>query len=318
MKDVPSTSSGRTDLVVGEAIRDAATRLAPVSDTARLDAELLMAHALGLTRSDMLLRAMREPAPEAFAALIERRAAQEPVAYITGEAEFYGLTLAVTPATLIPRGDSETLIEAAREAFADRPGPQRILDLGTGSGALLLAAMSVWREAEGIGVERDFFAVVVAGQNAESTGINVAPDPAELERFKGELARMGVSGGAIGYVGGRARFRALDWKKRGWRAHLGTFDLILCNPPYVEEDAELEPQVRDHEPASALFAGPEGLDDYRVLIPQLRALLNPDGIAILEIGAKQAEAVGALAAASGFATTLRRDLAGRPRALILM
>lgn len=304
-------------MTVGEAIRAAAERLAVTSDTARLDAELLMAHALGVSRSDMLLRGMRDPAPEGFAALVARRAAQEPVAYITGTAEFYGLELKVTPATLIPRGDSETLIEAAREAFADRPAPQRILDLGTGSGALLLAAMSVWREAEGWGIDRDIAAVIVAIQNAERTGINVRSDPAAIARLDAQFADLGFPAtGGYAYLG-RARFRGSDWRKRGWAKGVGTFDLILCNPPYVEADAALDPQVRDHEPHTALFAGPEGLDDYRVLIPQLVKLLAPDGVAIFEIGAGQAEAVTALAAAAGFTADLRRDLAGRPRALVL-
>lgn len=277
-------------MTVADAIRAAADRLAATSDTARLDAELLMAHALGLTRSDMLLRAMRDPAPEAFAALIERRAAQEPVAYITGEAEFYGLTLAVTPATLIPRGDSETLIEAALEHVCEHGREQgRVVDLGTGSGALLLAMLANREGWEGVGIDASDDALAVATGNAAALGLTQ-----------------------------RSAWYHRNWHTPGWAEDLGTFDLVLCNPPYVEMDAQLEPQVRDHEPASALFAGPEGLDDYRVLIPQLRALLNPDGIAILEIGANQAEAVGALAAASGFATTLRRDLAGRPRALILM
>ncbi len=277
-------------MTVADAIRAAADRLAATSDTARLDAELLMAHALGLTRSDMLLRVMREPAPEAFAALIERRAAHEPVAYITGEAEFYGLNLTVTPATLIPRGDSETLIEAALEHVCEHGREQgRVVDLGTGSGALLLALLANREGWEGVGIDASDNALAVATGNAAALG----------------LAQ-------------RSAWYHRNWHTPGWAEDLGTFDLVLCNPPYVEVDAQLEPQVRDHEPASALFAGPEGLDDYRVLIPQLRALLNPDGIAILEIGATQAEAVGALAAASGFATTLRRDLAGRPRALILM
>ncbi|MBI1402993.1 MAG: peptide chain release factor N(5)-glutamine methyltransferase [Porphyrobacter sp.] len=304
-------------MTVGEAIRAAAEALATVSDTARLDAELLMAHALGMTRSDMLLKAMRDPAPAGLAALVERRAGHEPVAYITGEAEFYGLTLKVTPATLIPRGDSETLIEAAREAFQGRPAPQRILDLGTGSGALLLAAMSVWGDAEGMGVERDPDAAFVAMANAERTHINTAPDPAELERQRQKLADAGFFPSTVAYVGKRARFRVLDWRKRGWRAHLGTFDLVLCNPPYVEADGALDRQVADFEPDTALFAGPEGLDDYRILIPQLRALMNPGAVSVFEIGANQAEAVTALAEAAGFTVELRRDLAGRPRALIL-
>jgi len=301
---------------VAEALREAAARLAATSDTARLDAELLMAHVLGVSRSDLLLRHMGEPAPEAFAGLVERRATHEPVAYIIGRQEFYGLDLAVTPAVLIPRADSETLIEAAREAFADR-APRRILDLGTGSGALLLAALIVWPEAEGIGVERDFNALLVALRNAERVGVNVSPDPAELERERARLAELGIYPSAVGYLGGRARFNGSDWSKRGWAKHLGQFDLILANPPYVGQGAELEPSVREWEPAVALFAGPEGLDDYRILLRQLPKLLTENGVAIFEIGATQAEQVADIAAKSGFASELRRDLAGRPRALVL-
>lgn len=272
-------------MTVGEAIRAAAERLAATSDTARLDAELLMAHALGVSRSDMLLRAMRDPAPDGFAALVERRAGHEPVAYITGEAEFYGLTLKVTPATLIPRGDSETLIEAA----LDVAGPSgRALDLGTGSGALLLAVLAQRPGAEGVGIDASPAALVVAEGNAAALGL-----------------------------GARSRWLVRDWHAEGWTNGIGTFDLILCNPPYVEEGAALDPQVRDHEPHTALFAGPEGLDDYRVIIPQLVKLLAPGGLAIFEIGAGQAEAVTAIAEAAGLSAELRRDLAGRPRALVL-
>jgi release factor glutamine methyltransferase len=272
-------------MTVGEAIRAAATRLAATSDTARLDAELLMAHALAMTRSEMLLRALRDPAPAGFAPLVERRAAHEPVAYITGEAEFYGLTLRVTPATLIPRGDSETLVEAAL-ARAGESG--RALDLGTGSGALLLALLAKRPGWQGTGLDASEAALAIAAKNAEIL----------------ELAA-------------RAAFQLRDWHAPGWADDLGTFDLILCNPPYVEDAAELDPDVRNYEPASALFAGPEGLDDYRVLIPQLGKLLTPGGFAVLEIGADQADAVSAIAAGAGFVTDLRRDLARRPRALIL-
>ncbi|HSJ77274.1 MAG TPA: peptide chain release factor N(5)-glutamine methyltransferase [Erythrobacter sp.] len=270
---------------VADAIRAAAIQLAPASDTARLDAELLMAHALGVTRSDMLLRSMRDPAPENFAALVERRAAHEPVAYITGSAEFFGLTLAVTPATLIPRGDSETLVEAALESIGETG---RAVDLGTGTGALLLALLANRMDWQGMGIDASAGALAVAESNAGRL----------------ELAR-------------RSTWHVRDWHAPGWADGLGTFDLILCNPPYVEVDAALDPQVRDFEPATALFAGPEGLDDYRVLIPQLRALMNPRALAILEIGANQADAVSAIADDAGFRAALRRDLAGRPRALIL-
>lgn len=272
-------------MTAGEAIRAAAEALAPVSDTARLDAELLMAHLFGVTRSELLLRHMRDPEPAGFAALVERRALHEPVAYITGRQEFYGLPFIVTPATLIPRADSETLVEAA---LAAKPDAARVLDLGTGSGALLLAILAYLREAEGVGIDRSAAAIAVAQRNAEQLGLRPL-----------------------------AHFLEGDWHKPEWADGLGTFDLILCNPPYVEAGAALDVQVRDFEPATALFAGPEGLDDYQVLIPQLGGLLAPGGLAVFEIGHRQGDAVSAMATAAGFSTELRRDLGGRPRALVL-
>lgn len=282
---------------VREALNGAARRLAEVSATARLDAELLMAQALGVARSELLLRHMTGHTPAGFDALVARRARGEPVAYITGRQEFYGLDLEVTPAVLIPRADSETLVEAARTVFAGRAPPSRILDLGTGSGALLLAALSVWRVAQGVGIDREPEALAVAAANAEWTGIS---------RQDGEGAQTI-----------RARFLQRDWTRAGWREHLGRFDLILANPPYVEAGAELPPSVREFEPAGALFAGADGLDDYRILIPQLPHLLEPEGRAVLEIGATQGPAVSAIAEAAGFFTTLHNDLGGRPRALVL-
>lgn len=270
-------------MTVAQAIRDAATILAKTSDTARLDAEVLMAHALRCSRSDLLLRHMQADAPDAFAALVERRQAHEPVAYIVGNQEFYGLDLIVSPAVLIPRGDSETLIEAARTALEGQP-PRRILDLGAGSGALLLAALSIWPKAEGIGIERSGDALAIATAN----GARHAPS---------------------------ARFVQADWTQDGWSDGLGTFDLILANPPYVEEAAELAPSVRAHEPAAALFAGPEGLDDYRLLVPQLPALLTENGVALVEIGWTQGAAVTAMAQACAMGARLHHDLAGRPRAV---
>jgi len=271
---------------VGEAIRDAARQLEV--EWGRIDAELLMAHALGVSRSAMLLHHMRGPVPDGFAPLLARRLASEPVAYIIGSAQFYGLDLQVTPAVLIPRGDSETLIEAARAHFADREAPSRILDLGTGSGALLLAALSLWPEAEGIGLDASMPALRVAQCNASKLG-----------------------------VAERTRFLRRSWRKDGWRRDLGTFDLVLCNPPYVEQNADLDPCVRDHEPASALFAGPEGLDDYRILLPRIGDLLTNQGVAIFEIGATQQDAVGDIARIQGFLPVFRNDLAKRPRAMIV-
>lgn len=271
-------------MTVSEALRAAVARLAHI-DTAQIDAELLMAHALGVSRSDMLLRHRADPAPEGFAALVERRAAHEPVAHILGHQEFYGLDLLVTKDTLIPRGDSETLIEAARELA---PDARRLLDLGTGTGALLLAGLHERPQAIGVGIDASIAALAVARANGERLGLQ-----------------------------DRAAFRHASWLDAGWQEPLGRFDLILCNPPYVEEHAPLDPDVRDYEPASALFAGPEGLDDYRILIPQLRGLMEEGAIAIFEIGYEQAEAVRAIASTAGFATELRRDLADRPRAVVL-
>jgi release factor glutamine methyltransferase len=268
---------------VTAAIREAALRLADTSDTARLDAELLMAHALGATRSQMLLNHGRDDAPAGFAGLVDRRANHEPVAYILGTQEFFGLDFAVTPDVLIPRGDSEVLVEAA---LAARPDALRVLDLGTGSGALLLAVLHHLPRATGIGIERSPGAQAIARGNAEQLGL-----------------------------ADRAVIQAGDWTQGGWADALGHFDLILANPPYVEQDAPLDRSVRDHEPAAALFAGPQGLDDYRILVPQLPGLLAEGGVALVEIGSTQADAVTALAQSHGMGAILHRDLAGRPRTL---
>lgn len=275
-------------MIIAEALRDAAQALGTVSDTPRLDAELLMADCLGTDRSALLLHRMRDTVPPGFAAQLARRLAHEPVAYITGRQDFWTLDLGVSPAVLIPRADSETLIEAAIDALAERP-PHHILDLGTGSGALLLAALAQWPQAKGLGVDASEAALEIARSNAKSNGL-----------------------------ADRAEMRHADWRQAGWAAALGgPFDLILANPPYVETGAALAPQVRDHEPHSALFAGEDGLDDYRILIPALPGLLPAGGIAVLEIGASQRAAVTALAQGSGFSVHCRQDLAGHDRALIL-
>ncbi len=268
---------------VGLAIREAAEALDGKSDTARLDAELLMAHLLGVTRSDLLMRHMREEVSEGYARLIMRRMRGEPVAYIIGTQDFFGHTLRVTPDVLIPRGDSEALVVAA---LAARPDARRVLDCGTGSGALLLAVLADLPGAEGVGIDSSPAALAVAQGNAEALGL-----------------------------AGRVTMTLADWNQPDWAAELGQFDLILANPPYVEEAAELDASVRDHEPAGALCSGPEGLDDYRVLVPQLSGLLVPGGAALVEIGYQQAEPVSAIAQAAGLSVTLHRDLAGRPRVL---
>ena len=272
-----------TGLRVRAALAAATQRLGAASDTPRLDAELLMAHARGEAREALLLSGLDEDAPAAFEALVRRREAGEPVAYITGRRAFWTIELEVAPGVLIPRPDSETLIEAALDHFG-KAGPRRILDLGTGPGSLLLAALDQWPEATGIGVDRSDRALRLARANAD---------------------RLGLAD--------RAGFREGDWGQ----GLAERFDLILCNPPYVETRAELPRDVAGWEPHEALFAGEEGLDDYRLLAPQIGGLLAEGGIACVEIGAEQAAAVTALFEAAGLRVTLRRDLAGRPRCLVL-
>ncbi len=262
-------------------------RLAAVSDTPRLDAELLMAHALGLERQALLLDPARYAVPADFDAFVERRMAHEPVAYILGYRDFWTLRLKVGPGVLIPRPDSETLIEACLDFARQgcRKGwPEQILDLGTGPGTLLYAAMSEWPEAQGLGVDASETALGHARDNAVALGL---ADRAELK----------LGNWADGVA--------------------GRFDLILCNPPYIADSEKLMPDVADHEPAGALFAGADGLDDYRRIIPDLPRILAPGGLAVLEIGDRQHILVRELAEAAGFAVTCRQDLGGRDRALLL-
>lgn len=262
------------------ALAEAAARFT-FSPSARLDAELLLAHALGIERNALLLDLTR-PVPDTFWPLVERRAAQEPVAYITGTRGFWTLDLMVGPGALVPRVDSETLVDAALRHFGGRP-PATLLDLGTGPGTLLLALLDEWRDARGLGVDRSVQALGYAVANALACGLS-----------------------------DRARFVRGDWAA----ALAGPFDCIVTNPPYIGTGEPLSAEVRDYEPGGALFAGPDGLDDYRRLAPELRRLLAPGGAAVVEIGHEQAPAVTALLEAEDFVVTLHRDLGGRPRALL--
>lgn len=275
----PSRSS------VKEALRNAAEMLSAASDTARLDAELIMAQHLGVTRSQMLLNHMDGQCPEGFEADCARRRAHEPVAYILGEQEFFGLPFKVGPGVLIPRGDSEVLVETALEMTGTQG---RVLDLGTGSGALLLAFLANRPQWSGLGVDQS---------------------PCALDHATRNTAALGLANNAA--------WQQRDWTVDGWANGAEKFDLILCNPPYVEDGASIEPDVRDYEPARALFAGNDGLNDYKILIPEIRSLMRDGGTAIFEIGAAQGDAVRAIAHEAGFSTEVRKDLANRPRAVVL-
>jgi release factor glutamine methyltransferase len=272
---------------VAQAIRDAATRLQGIADNPRLEARLLLAHALSLTQNDLIRDPNRQVDATAVEPLLARRTKHEPLALITGHREFWSLDFLVSPATLIPRPDSETLIEAALTIFANRPAPGKIIDLGTGTGCLLLALLKEFPSAFGIGLDLNPDAAALAKRNA---------------------VRLGLSN--------RSAFAASDWTN----PISGRFDLIISNPPYIAgpQIPSLMPEVAAHEPATALDGGPDGYDAYRAIIPNLARHLEPHGVAILELGAEQANYVSHLARANGFNVSLRVDLAKISRAIVLV
>jgi len=270
-------------MTLREAIAAAASRLSGISDTPRLDAELLAAHALGVSREHLLLHHLHAAEPPGFEPLVVRREANEPIAYIVGLKDFWTITLGVAPGVLIPRPDSETLIEAAVAHFGET-GPATVLDLGTGSGALLLAALDQWPEARGIGVDLSDRAVEIARSNARHLGMD-----------------------------NRAEIVLGDWDQ----PIEGHFDLILCNPPYIATDEVLPASVSQYEPATALFAGADGLAEYRRLAPRIGPVLSAGGLALFEVGHTQGPAVAKLFRGFGHRTRIIRDLAGLDRCVAL-
>jgi len=269
---------------ISRALAEAARQLEVNSDTARLDSELLMAEALHIDRDKLILSPPDRKVPERFWAMVERRKAGEPVAYITGRRAFWNIELHVGPGVLVPRPDSEVLIASAIEHFEGTGGPGRILDLGTGPGTLLLAALDVWPNATGLGTDLSRHALAYSSANARRLGFD--------ERAK--------------------------WLQGNWAEGLvETFDLVLCNPPYVADGADLGPGVREYETDEALFAGSEGLDAYCALAPKLPLLLGKGGLAAVEIGHDQARAVTRLLARDGLKARVAQDLAGRDRAVLL-
>jgi len=257
----------------------------------RREARRLVAAATGLAEAALIAEPGRRLDPAAadrLAELARRRAAREPLSRILGAREFWSLGFMLGPETLDPRPDSETLVEAALAwTGGDRSRPWSVLDLGTGSGCLLLALLSELPAARGLGVDASPGAIALAQRNAEALGL-----------------------------AGRARFRVGDWG----RDIDGRFEIVLCNPPYIPsaEIAGLEPEVSRFDPWLALSGGSDGLESYRRIAPQLSGLLEPGGRAFLEIGQGQAAAVAAIFEAAGLATGgCRRDLADIPRCLVL-
>lgn len=271
---------------VGTLLAEAAAALGAVGiESPAREARLLLLHALGRPGGALLDRSEPVLAP-ALPALVARRAAREPMALILGRQGFWTLELEVSPHTLIPRADSEAIVEAALEAA---PAPRRVLDLGTGTGCLLLAVLAERKGAWGLGIDLSPEAAALAARNARACGL-----------------------------ADRAAFLAADWAAPV--APAARFDLVLSNPPYIPTPdlAGLMPEVAGHEPARALDGGADGFGAYRRIAAALPALLAPGGIAVLEAGMGQAQGIAALGEAHGLIHRgTRPDLAGIPRAVVL-
>ncbi len=270
-------------------LSEAEGRLATAGiEAPRREARLLLAHALGTDRTGLLRLDADQPVEASlFRALLARRALREPLAYLTGRQGFWTLDLAVSTATLIPRADSETLLAALLAARPDRGTVRRLLDLGTGTGCLLLAALTEYPQGWGVGVD-----LVPAA------------------------CRLAAGNAAAGGMADRSAFVCGDWAD----AVAGRFDVILSNPPYIMADdlPALMPEVARHEPWQALDGGADGLAAYRRLIPMLGSRLEPNGLGVLEVGIGQSDEVAALGEGAGLRVAgLRRDLGGVVRAVLL-
>jgi release factor glutamine methyltransferase len=286
------------DIMAGITLAAARRRLADAFrraglDTPELDARVLVAHALGVDQAAMLAtpdRRLSQRQAADIATLASRRLARAPVARLVGAKEFWGLEFRLNAATLVPRPESETVVETALAAMDEggsRRRPLKIADLGTGSGALLVALLSELPNATGVGTDVSSCALTAARDNA---------------------VRLGC--------GNRAAFVACDVGA----ALAGGFDLVVCNPPYIRSGdiAGLAPEVRDYDPAAALDGGPDALSFYRVLSRDAGRLVGRRGRLVVELGAGAADEVAHVFAAAGFAVApARADLAGIARALVL-
>jgi release factor glutamine methyltransferase len=277
-------------------LRDTAVALTAAGiDNARFEARLLLAQASGFTIEQLVARGTDEvPANvvETARALTARRVRREPMAYILGEREFWGLPFKVSRAVLVPRPDSETLIEAVLSLMPDRSRPWRILDLGLGSGCLLLTLLREYPLAQGVGLEASIEALAIAQENAEALG-----------------------------VADRARLIAGDWRQPGWvdtlvQARGGPFDLVVSNPPYIPSAAvpKLMPEVSSFEPRLALDGGADGFDAYHTIIAACPRLVTAGGFMAVEVGESQAPEITGLFAAAGLSPRAPwKDLGGIDR-----
>ncbi|MGO4572215.1 peptide chain release factor N(5)-glutamine methyltransferase [Microvirga sp. 2TAF3] len=259
-------------------------------ESAALDARLLLLAALGITATDLMMRPdepLGTEQAERLSAYARRRLNHEPVARIMGEREFWGLLFSLSPETLVPRPDTETLVETALGLIPDRQAPLSLVDFGTGSGCILTALLHELPRARGIGIDRSLDAARTAQRNAWANG-----------------------------VGDRSLFVVSDWAQ----ALRGRFDLVVSNPPYIASPviATLDAEVRDHDPLLALDGGADGLDAYRIILSEAGRLLGPGGLMVLEIGYDQADALRRLAADHTLEVLrLAHDLSGNPRCIAL-
>jgi len=274
---------------IDTAMRDAvAALIAAGIDNPRLEARLLAANVLGLTPAQVFARAdqnIDDDGRSAFDAAVALRCAGAPLAHITGSREFWSLDFHVSAATLIPRPDTETLVDLAIDLHKSRPHPDSVLDLGTGSGCLLLALLTCFPEAKGTGIDVSLDACRIARQNAHGLG---------LEK-RAEIVNASWSSGIA-----------------------SSYDLIVSNPPYIPsaDIAGLDREVREYEPLMALDGGADGLDAYRALLPLCASALKKSGVLIVEIGIGQSADVSHVAEIAGLSPgPSRRDLGGIERAL---
>lgn len=259
-------------------------------DTAALDARVLLLEALGISAMDLITGPDAPLTPEQaeiLAAFVRRRLNHEPVARIIGEREFWGMPFRLSPETLVPRPDTETLVAAALDLVPDRQAPLRVVDFGTGSGCILVALLHELPNATGLGVDLSFGALVTARANADGNR-----------------------------VGNRCHFALSRWAD----AVSGPFDLIVSNPPYIASGVipTLDEEVREHDPALALDGGPDGLEPYRILLGEAERLLAPGGLLAVEIGYDQAEVLSGLARLHGLEILrIAHDLSGNPRSVAM-
>lgn len=283
-------SENKDKLILKHAWKQAAQKLRKIEiETPLLDARLLLQSVLNIRYEELITsgdRQLTEDEIEKFDILIARRLLREPIAKILEKKEFWGLGFKTTKDTLDPRPDSETIIESVISHFKDSARSLEILDLGTGTGCLLITLLFLYNNSKGLGVDRSIEALKVAGENAESNNVNE-----------------------------RANFIVSNWLDNVE----GKFDIIVCNPPYIKSEAinYLSPEVHLYDPNDALDGGIDGLDCYREIIPKLAEHLTIHGRCFFEIGKWQEHEVSEIVTENGFEVSeVRNDLAGVPRVIV--